>query len=202
MFASAVVRYFPFLFCKATSPKPSRRPWPASRYPIAKGVLAISAAMPPDPCTAVVSSGQLDVDPASRVQLAGQAVFMYSVVPAVLLLPRVRWTTTMFCPAGTTRSGFSATISAWSQVLICREKILASKQASSLTSAPPFSAAGTLWKMPMAPTAKGMWTILNLSRAKLVLDMGMSPLPKSFWGTLPLSIPTNSCMPELLPIAR
>ena len=69
--------------------------------------------------------------------------------------PFVRVETLIAWLAGMFRVGLSFLMSSWSQYLIVRLKILARVQASSSTFLPAES--GTEWKIPMAPSWKGMW---------------------------------------------
>ena len=119
--------------------------------------------MPLEPSTLSTSSGQfssLDEDPS--VQVLGQSVeeapamrLRYAVVRLVEEDPSVRVATLIGVFAGMFKVGLSFLMSAWSQNLIWRLKILARVHPSRSTFLPAES--GTEWKIPMAPSWKGMW---------------------------------------------
>mmetsp|Transcript_3933 Transcript_3933/g.8766 ORF Transcript_3933/g.8766 Transcript_3933/m.8766 type:complete len:209 (+) Transcript_3933:1156-1782(+) len=208
MLASADVMNTSSLFLSATSANPSDCPCPASRYPMAYSLAAIKEAMPPDPCTSFIPAAHSTVDPVVlplSLHSALQAVSKYSVVPEVLEDPSLRWATLILVPAGTARWVLAALMSGWSHSVMVPAKILANKQGSRSMALLSRCAAGTEWKIAIAPTAKGMCTIFRSpSLAKLAADMGISPDPKwlnaVFAGTL--VSPTNSAWPVLLPTPR
>ena len=118
--------------------------------------------MPLEPSTLSTSAGQVMVDPDPSVQALAHSLeeapamrSRYWVVRLVEEDPAVRVATLIGVFAGMLKVGLSVLMSAWSQNLIWRLKILARVHPSRSTFEPAES--GTEWKIPMAPSWKGMW---------------------------------------------